>query len=289
MIYKYCSPGNFSFQNLGSNSLHFRHYEDFNDPFEFWAEVSCGVPTFDEKDERFRQALTEWGFPNYRIHDLPVDVETLKQYFSGISDGEPLFEAVYDKARIACFSRDPENLLMWSHYADGLRGFCIEYDESAIVKGNEAIFIENVSYAPSPPNIDAFAYAVIEEQYYYALEHGYEEYEGETYRKRMNEITRLALATKPREWAYESEVRLIMHTEKNDRRAVDYLCPANSIKGVIVGERMSALNTARIKKATLKLENPVGLSRAIRDSGSYQIRIQDLAGDNPSRVSPDIF
>ena len=80
-----------------------------------------------------------------------------------------------------------------------------------------------------------------------------------------------------------------MHTEKNDRRAVDYLCPANSIKGVIVGERMSALNTARIKKATLKLENPVGLSRAIRDSGSYQIRIQDLAGDNPSRVSPDIF
>ena len=37
---------------------------------------------------------------------------------------------MFDKVRIACFSTDPFNMLMHSHYADSHKGICIEYDFS---------------------------------------------------------------------------------------------------------------------------------------------------------------
>jgi hypothetical protein len=31
---------------------------------------------------------------------------------------------------VACFSAAADNLLLWAHYADGHRGFCLEFDTS---------------------------------------------------------------------------------------------------------------------------------------------------------------
>lgn len=33
-----------------------------------------------------------------------------------------------DLARVCCFSTDNESELMWSHYADGMKGICVGYD-----------------------------------------------------------------------------------------------------------------------------------------------------------------
>lgn len=33
-----------------------------------------------------------------------------------------------EKLKVACFSEEKDSILMWSHYADNHKGFCIEYD-----------------------------------------------------------------------------------------------------------------------------------------------------------------
>ena len=64
-----------------------------------------------------------------------------------LTNGKPnqnLSNAAYQKAQegmkkkieefsqmgIACFSENMDNILMWSHYGDGHRGFCLEFDTS---------------------------------------------------------------------------------------------------------------------------------------------------------------
>ena len=37
----------------------------------------------------------------------------------------------FDQFRIFCFTQSPLNPTMWAHYANGHRGFCVEYDRSA--------------------------------------------------------------------------------------------------------------------------------------------------------------
>lgn len=55
---------------------------------------------------------------------------------------------------VVCFSKDSEsikNVLMWSHYADSHKGFCIEYKDEAIlalqrIKSNETLKVGEVQY-----------------------------------------------------------------------------------------------------------------------------------------------
>jgi DUF2971 family protein len=74
-----------------------------------------------------------------------------------------------DSIRIACFGSEPGNLLMWSHYADGLRGFCVVFDEKLIVSAEPEGYLTNVAYLEKPPLVDSFVYAVACDQQDYHL------------------------------------------------------------------------------------------------------------------------
>ncbi|WFU31299.1 DUF2971 domain-containing protein [Bradyrhizobium brasilense] len=50
-----------------------------------------------------------------------------------------------DSIRIACFGSERDNLLMWSHYGDGLRGFCIVFDEKLMVGARPEGYITDVA------------------------------------------------------------------------------------------------------------------------------------------------
>ena len=41
-----------------------------------------------------------------------------------------LADLIYRKKKVACFSTDLNIFLMWSHYTDGHRGFCLEFDRT---------------------------------------------------------------------------------------------------------------------------------------------------------------
>lgn len=63
-----------------------------------------------------------------------------------------IFAKVLDKVRIACFSKDNDSILMWSHYANSHKGICIGYQltEKFLVENNvcfDEIIYKN-SYEP---------------------------------------------------------------------------------------------------------------------------------------------
>lgn len=271
MVYKFSPASELALENLREGQFYCRHFEDYNDPFELWFNVESGLPELDHNNLRFQKAVTAWGFPNLRKEDLPLDEEIWKEYFGSLAEGAPAFS--FDHARITCFSDEINNLLMWSHYADGLRGFCIEFNESEIFEEDSNIFLVDVNYTNKPPLIDTLEYAVIQDQYDYAVEHGYEEYEGELRRFELNEIIRTAVASKPKEWEYEKERRLVIITPDENKQPILHKYPLKSIKAIILGEKMDADFKVKISQILFDLGLPIETRMAIRSKDTYKIDI----------------
>lgn len=138
-LLKFCSPNSHALSNLLNSVIYCQHYARFNDPFECWAKFVSGIPDEKNEPERFAEAVKAWGYDSGKGMNDPDTVA----YFEDVLSYEPPFEEMLDRVRIACFGSEPDNLLMWSHYADGLRGFCIVFDEEAIVgKGPEAYVLD---------------------------------------------------------------------------------------------------------------------------------------------------
>jgi len=135
-LYKYEPNNDYSNQNLKNRQIYFPTPSELNDPYD------CNVPinltdSTSEELETVYQMLSEGleekkvisdqylsnGKPNKEfrkdIHNLAKKVELKKQdYFSTMG--------------VACFSESPslkpDNILLWSHYADGHKGFCLLQD-----------------------------------------------------------------------------------------------------------------------------------------------------------------
>jgi hypothetical protein len=274
MIYKFSPPSEYALENLKTGTLFCRHFEDFNDPFEFWFKLESGLPDLDDLSIRFQRAVTAWGFPGIKKADPVLDDEIWVEYFGSLAEGAPLF--TFDNARITCFSSEINNLLMWSHYADGLRGFSIEFNEAELIDEDESTSIVKVNYTNKPPIIDSLEYAIINDQFEFAIEHGYEEYEGEVRRVELNEIIRNAIASKPKEWQYEKELRLVIMASKEDKKPVSFKYPSKSIKSIILGEKMSDDFKTRIKDLVSDLDLPITIKTAVRSKDAYHIKVLDI-------------
>jgi len=118
---------------------------------------------------------------------------------------------------VCCFfSSAPLNSLMWAHYGDNHKGFCIEYEvDTDNIACREMLF--EVNYVSSLPEISP-------EELLFSPH---------------STITRV-LASKPTEWSYEMEYRLVLYnglsgSEKGKGKFVDlpnWIKPTNIICGV---------------------------------------------------------
>ena len=105
-FYKYKSISNFEFilDILLYERLYAGKYHELNDPMEGVIKLDGTIP---------KEEITEWE-------------QSLKNY------------------NICCFTTDPENNLMWSHYADGGKGCLIEFELA------EDISYSKVTYGKTP-------------------------------------------------------------------------------------------------------------------------------------------
>ena len=160
-VYKYRSFDINSLSALIKDSLWFSNPKEFNDPFEFRLRPplediknnleSCGV-TFNEKE----------------LKQLGID------YLS-------VFDPLKQNKAICCFSQEPDNILLWAHYGQEHRGFCLQFD-----------VYEDISFfmplLPVLYKID-YAPAILTE--------------------RPGEILEQLYQRKSIDWAYENEVRVV--------------------------------------------------------------------------------
>lgn len=285
MIYKYFKVNEHSISNLIRNELYCQNYKSFNDPFECWFILREGIPNPHLDEERFKDACEVWGF-------TPEKTETgLEDYFNYMEEMEmsqPDIQEYVEGAKISCFSKDMDNLLMWSHYADGMRGFCIGFDEKTLLsleEKKEAVIIP-VAYSESPPIIDKIVYALANDQTWYNETALYEEPNGsyvKEHRKGLREAKKLldklytkTIATKPVQWKYEKEVRLIYYSAGEVSTGEFFHYPVAAIKSIIVGERMENKIRETLFQIIELMNSPIEIKVAKRVGSSYKIEFETI-------------
>lgn len=290
-LLKFSGPTEYALENLRNRVIYCQHFAAFNDPFEFWTDFREGIPDPETERDRFIAAIRAWGFDE---ESMETALENSKEYFDSLEDYQPGFKEMADRIRIACFGSEPDNLLMWSHYADGLRGFCIVFDEDLIVKAKPEGYITDVAYLETPPLVDSFVYAVAYDQEDYhmmamdelrtekkhlrktaprGLMQDYKE-AADTALKQMHEMWQYAFAAKPTEWRYEKERRLLVNTDDNDRQAILRPYPKKAVREIIVGERMTPAYLDRLLDIVKKQFGEIPVRTARRPSNHYTLIIE---------------
>tara|TARA_R110002126_G_scaffold141936_1_gene287143 strand:+ start:7903 stop:8817 length:915 start_codon:yes stop_codon:yes gene_type:complete len=295
-LYKFSGPTEYALQNLENGVLFCQHYSAYNDPFEFWSNIYEGIPDPKSEPERFLAAAAAWGFPAASVHELMTEQafsENVEEYFDECQHYAPPFGAMRQGIRIACFGSEPDNLLMWSHYGDGLRGFCIVLDESLIANASPQGYSLEVAYLEAPPTVDRLVYGIAWDQDWFsqaAIDETtnriqyqdredlrseipmYKEAGAESF-KTMQDIWQHAFGTKPAEWSYERERRLLVQTDRKDELPILRSYPLEAIKQIIVGERMPLEYRRRLEAVLSNSCGDVPIATAIRSTATYCLEI----------------
>lgn len=124
--------------------------------------------------------------------------------------------------------KDPiENTLMWGHYAGGLRGFCLVFDEEKLTQSifentQRQAYPTPVQYSDVPTDIEATSFVTITNNVFAPNT------EADIVQMLLN-----VSATKSLDWKGENEVRFLSHSSE---QLVSY--EAQALVGVIIGDKM---------------------------------------------------
>jgi hypothetical protein len=211
-LYKYQPLSPHALKNVHDGVLWFSNpHHHFNDPFD------CQAVLLDAKitKEEIKEECSRSGLANPNI----------AQWHLEIGLGAQLQLRIWNDVSVACFSESVDDMLMWAHYADGHKGFCLEFDTSVA------------------PLRDA--QPVIYREVFPRLKVSQERLESATSEELTDSLLRRMLLTKYKGWKYEKEWRIVRsknaHTEVFDKRA---------IAGVYLGAKMLWQRQEEVLSAT---------------------------------------
>lgn len=208
---KYESFSTQSLQNLKNQVIYFGSSLYFNDPYD--CALLPKIKELTNSDvEKYKRYLSL--NPEVKREFLSkynnISPDLIRKMFS--HEGEALMRiAIADfleKRGVSCFSEKKDNLLMWSHYGDGGKGFCLEFSTS-----NDTFQkIREVRYSHKIPEINIVTMLCDEDS---------------------DELIDNLYCTKSIDWTYEQEWRAI-HNEIG----TEYCYPSSVLTGVYFGPDM---------------------------------------------------
>jgi hypothetical protein len=202
-------------ENLKTCTLWLSAPDAFNDPFD--CAVDVVLKELDDADivrvfEFINQdtSMTDDLKAKLAIHGAPSPQHRqIVERSIGADAMRPKIEMLRGLYGIACLSAKNDDLLMWSHYADGHRGFCLEFDTSSAPFDKA----EPVVYRDAIPEVNVVDIL-----------------DGNTTGPSLVEV---AYRTKYTCWSYEAEWRLV-----HGRENVTCTYPAEALTGVYLGASM---------------------------------------------------
>lgn len=241
MFYKYRKFDEFTKDLISNGELYCSELRNLNDPLEgafSWAAVLKAVEQ--KGDNRLSDKLKE---VSSRIYQDKVTGKC-QEFFQAVKNR-------IDGSGILSFSLTGKEPLMWSHYADGHKGFCVGYDRKLIEEyidsqeppllmgGNPPVIFDHlITYSPVPDYIDRICIYLENELNGKPidLDHLF-----------VDLVVVSILATKSEHWKYEKEARIIRS------KPGPIKIPLNIVKKVIVGQKIDPENLAFLKSL---LDNP---------------------------------
>lgn len=230
---------------IEKNELYFSRLKDFNDPYD------C-CPIFDAPDNDFNDWHMHLEDSNSCTNAQLMTVQHAWQARSRpsiqiVQEVKSKMEShINEELGICCFSKKPDNLLMWAHYASSHAGVCFEfaYTRSTQFFG-EAM---EVKYASDRPTINIF-------------KHHSDPVAVDT-----------AFLTKSLDWEHESEHRIV---GPNRAPGETHKFPRECLKGIILGARIEQKNEI-ILKGILKNKGFISVKKARLNNKLYKIDIEVL-------------
>jgi hypothetical protein len=255
-LYKYQSVSECSLDNLRKNVFYFNHPSAFNDPYD------CSlVPVFDTSiigiDDLFRNELLKDPKlpPEGRRHLLSGScasaLEASRRIIMVHMDTmrEHLLNVVRPRIRVTCLTETNTNQLMWSHYANSGKGFCIGLDTSTSPFNGK---LKKVNYANNIPKLDPLIANRDE-------------------RKVVEEYIYILLATKSCDWSYENEWRLI---SLDDGLTTPY--GPTALTGVYFGSECPDADMAAVSQAVKGSGSSPRFYKGKRSATKFEIEFDEI-------------
>ncbi len=216
-LFKYQPVNAKTLENLKLRKLWFSAPSAFNDPFD--CSVDVVLKDFEGEDLDRAWAYAKSGADI--APDLEAQLATDSMPNEAFKDllnrsaaqvlTQPELVAQRKQIGVACFSAKNDDLLMWAHYADGHRGFCMEFDASREPFSRA----EPVVYRDAIPPVNLLD--VLDKK------------------STGPDVLEIMFRTKYECWRYEEEWR-VLHAEAG----TEYTYPYELLTGVYFGLEMSS-------------------------------------------------
>jgi hypothetical protein len=216
---------------------------DFNDPFDCRPRVVVGKTKQELKDAK---KVIEGILHKRTNFDRNMRRVEAKRLIKKIQKSENLtdaYELLLSRAGVYCLSKKNDNLLIWAHYSDKHKGYCLEF--STEPEGSFFSNAEEVRYKRNHPIVKMFT----EDK----LEWGKESF-----------------LTKSTDWSYEEEWRL---TSKKPGH-IDF--PPETLVGLILGCRMQDTEQQQILAWNARRHPPVKIYQAVMHEREFKLNIHDV-------------
>lgn len=250
---------------LSQGSILFKVPMKFNDPFD---SMMC-----------WRKDLVDRYFDDEKYGSVLAKL--------CLWDAECVALSLSNCFRVSCFSEIYSSPIMWAHYADDCRGFCVGYEMHPVFAeiidigaGRESKRCEESIFPVIYSNrrVDATQAMIREIEYVVAVERGAL---GEVDLAHYDQLESYKVSLfKSKDWAYEREWRVVLRGFDGTDRC-DWLLPSENITRVIFGPKMSAIEMMNINKALHEyaafVQRPIKTQKIIINwqDDKYEFDIED--------------
>lgn len=251
-FYKYYSTKEHNIEAFENDELYLSRAQDFNDPFDCYFDININninnIKDFLSAIKDSRTTIKDFRSTFSKI-DKNTSVCILQQIKEIILDKttehkfevikESIFKIVreifFAKMGVACLSTDGESPLMWAHYAENSKGFCVEYkfDKN----------FQNSNYARADVSLMPVIYSV--EPFYKKFN-----FLDAIKQEKRNEFLYENLLCKGEDWKIEKEWRIIHNVfgcDETRKRKIKMPFP----KAIYLGINMDQLLKEKLINAVI--------------------------------------
>ncbi len=254
-LYKYTPHNNDSrkYEIITKSQLWFSKTESFNDPIDSKLDYR----------QQYSYSEIEEFYKNF-LRDKPNHSQSLAEILQNWGNNSSFIEQlnrVFDKYRkelgVLCFSKNPENILMWSHYANNHKGIVYQFKPDLFLNAKTSSF-------------NGLPYKVE-----YPKDRSYELLSYAKTRKEKKDQFAKELLTKAKDWEYEEEYRMIdFEIFENDRNKN---FKKESLISIIFGVRTSDIEIDIMKYLCKKYSfSHIQFKKAQFKKGKFEIEIIDI-------------
>lgn len=254
-LYKYQPFNTISLSNLSNLQIYFCNPTKFNDPYDCDLDITFKDLDRDDYKKFIKDYFSEISGPEVTaeiLYKILENDQLVEGYKNSVDKGlnkvlDELKDKFLSSRGIASLSALKDNIIMWGHYADGHRGFCLEFDTSH----DPFDSAKEVIYSDKIPELDASM--ILPET-----------------DSDSNHIVR-PLTTKYSHWEYEKEYRLI-----HNAHSIEYSYKPEALTAVYFGLKMDTIREDIISMILKERYPHVNIYRAKKMKKSFEVNFEEL-------------